>query len=145
LILPDLGEFKLVKLSPARVREWHSALGPPTPTRNAHAYSLLHAICATAVQDELLDGNPCRIPKASQTKRRHQVDVLTLAELDKLAAKMPEHLGLTVTLASVADFRILTKTVAWLDNIRLPTTAFGASRVTGKSVSSAGKTEQMSS
>lgn len=105
LILPDLGATKLVKLTPARVREWHAGLGTDTPTRNAHAYSLLHAICATAVSDELLDGNPCRIAKASQTKRRHQVDVLTPAELDKLAKKMPAHLQLTVTLAAWCGLR----------------------------------------
>lgn len=105
LILPDLGDTKLVKLTPASIREWHADLGADTPTRNAHAYSLLHAICATAVQDELLDGNPCRISKASQTKRRHQVDVLTPAELDKLAAKMPAHLQMSVTLAAWLGLR----------------------------------------
>lgn len=105
LILPELGDVKLAKLSPAAVREWHAGLGTDTPTRNAHAYSLLHAICATAVQDELLDGNPCRISKASQTKRRHQVEVLTPAELDKLAAKMPKHLQMSVTLAAWCGLR----------------------------------------
>jgi integrase len=105
LILPDLGAIKLVKLTPARVREWHSELGSETPTRNAHAYSLLHAICATAVADELLDGNPCRIAKASQTKRRHKVDVLSPAELDKLAKKMPAHLQMSVTLAAWCGLR----------------------------------------
>ncbi len=105
LILPDLGDIKLVKLTPADVREWHSDLGTDTPTRNAHAYSLLHAICATAVQDELLDANPCRIPKASQVKRRHQVDVLTIAELDKLATKMPKPWRMSVTLAAWCGLR----------------------------------------
>ncbi|HEU0191744.1 MAG TPA: tyrosine-type recombinase/integrase [Mycobacterium sp.] len=105
LILPDLGDVKLAVLTPVKVREWHTALGTETPTRNAHAYSLLHAICATAVQDELLDGNPCRIPKASQTKRRREIDVLTPAELDALAAKMPQHLRMSVTLAAWLGLR----------------------------------------
>lgn len=87
------------------MRQWHAELGTDAPTRNAHAYSLLHAICATAVQDELLDGNPCRIPKASQTKRRRQVDVLTPAELDRLAAKMPKRLQMSVTLAAWCGLR----------------------------------------
>ncbi|WP_234825607.1 tyrosine-type recombinase/integrase [Mycolicibacter senuensis] len=105
LILPELGDVKLAKLSPAQVRAWHSELGTETPTRNAHAYSLLHGICATAVQDEMLDGNPCRIAKASHTSRRHQVDVLTPAELDKLAGKMPKHLQMSVTLAAWCGLR----------------------------------------
>lgn len=105
LIVPALGGAKLAKLTPAQVRQWHAELGADHPTRNAHCYALLHAICATAVQDELLDGNPCRIPKASQTKRRRQVDILTPTELDRLAHKMPAHLQMSVTLAAWAGLR----------------------------------------
>lgn len=105
LILPELGDTKLTRLTPAAVRAWHAELGTAHPTRNAHAYSLLHAICATAVADELLDGNPCRIAKASQTQRRHEVDILTPAELDKLAAKMPAPLRMSVTLAAWCGLR----------------------------------------
>ena len=56
LILPELGDAKIVALTPARIREWHTGLGSAHPTRNAHVYALLHAICATAVQDEVLGG-----------------------------------------------------------------------------------------
>ena len=68
LILPELGDVKMVALTPAKVRQWHADLGTAHPTRNAHAYALLHAVCATAVQDEVLDANPCRIRAAMQTK-----------------------------------------------------------------------------
>lgn len=105
LILPALGEVKLAKLTPAQVRDWHAELGTDHPTRNAHAYALLHAICGTAVQDELLAGNPCRIPKASQTKRRREIDIITPAELVKLAGKMPDHLRMSVTLAAWCGLR----------------------------------------
>lgn len=82
LILPELGEAKIVTLTPAKVRAWHAGLGTEHPTRNAHAYALLHAICTTAVQDEVLDANPCRIRAAIQTKRRRDVDLLTPAQVD---------------------------------------------------------------
>lgn len=42
LILPGLGEAKIVSLTPARIREWHAELGSDHPTRNTHAYALLH-------------------------------------------------------------------------------------------------------
>ncbi|BBZ03597.1 putative prophage phiRv2 integrase [Mycolicibacterium chitae] len=100
LILPELGDTKLVALTPAKVRTWHAALGTEHRTRNAHAYALLHAICATAVQDEVLDANPCRIRAAMQTNRKRDVDVLTPAEVDKLAAKMPARLRASVLLAA---------------------------------------------
>jgi integrase len=105
LILPDLGDAKIVTLTPAKIREWHAGLGADHPTRNAHAYALLHAICATAVQDEVLDANPCRIRAAMQTKRKRDVDVLTPAEVDKLAAKMPAHLRASVVLAAWCGLR----------------------------------------
>ena len=105
LILPELGDAKLVALTPAQIRTWHTALGTEHPTRNAHAYALLHAICTTAVQDEVLDANPCRIRAAMQTKRRREVDILTPAQVDKLAPKMPATLGASVVLAAWCGLR----------------------------------------
>ncbi len=88
LILPELGQAKIVTLTPAKVRQWHAGLGTAHHTRNAHAYALLHAIMATAVQDELIDANPCRIRAAMQTQRRRDIEILTPAALERLAAKM---------------------------------------------------------
>jgi integrase len=105
LVFPDLGDVKLVTLTPAKVREWHSGLGTDHPTRNAHVYALLHAVCATAVMDEVLDANPCRIRSAMQTKRRRDIDILTLPELDRLAAKMPARLRASVILAAWCGLR----------------------------------------
>ncbi|HRD10506.1 MAG TPA: site-specific integrase [Mycobacterium sp.] len=105
LILPDLGDIKLVTLTPAKVRQWHAELGTEHPTRNAHAYALLHAICATAVQDEVLDANPCRIRAAMQTKRKRDIDVLTPDQVGELAAKMPAELRASVILAAWCGLR----------------------------------------
>lgn len=105
LILPGLGDAKLVALTPAKIRQWHAGLGGDHPTRNAHAYALLHAICSTAVQDEVLDANPCRIRAAMQTKRKRDVDVLSPTEVDRLAAKMPPNLRASVVLAAWCGLR----------------------------------------
>lgn len=105
LILPELGDLKLVTITPAKVRTWHAALGTEHPTRNAHAYALLNAICTTAIQDEVLDANPCRIRAAMQTKRRRDVEILTPAEVDGLAAKMPPELQASVVLAAWCGLR----------------------------------------
>jgi integrase len=105
LILPTLGDAVLVALTPAAIRAWHTALGADHPTQTAHAYALLHAICATAVQDELLDSNPCRIRSAMQTKRRRNIDILTPAEVDRLATEMPANLRASVTLAAWCGLR----------------------------------------
>ncbi|TGD85215.1 site-specific integrase [Mycolicibacterium sp. CH28] len=105
LILPDLGDARIVSVTPAKIREWHHGLGNDHPTRNAHVYALLHAICATAVQDEVLDANPCRIRAAMQTNRKRDVDVLTPAQVDRLASKMPDRLQASVLLAAWCGLR----------------------------------------
>ena len=105
LILPDLGDSKLAALTPAKVRAWHTGLGTAHTTRNAHAYALLHAVCATAVQDEVLDANPCRIRSAMQSSRRRDVDVLTPKQVDGLAAAMPPELRASVFLAAWCGLR----------------------------------------
>jgi integrase len=105
LILPGLGDAKIVTLTPAKIRQWHTALGDAHPTRNAHTYALLHAICSTAVQDEVLDANPCRIRAAMQTKRKRDVDVLTPAQVDRLASEMPARLRASVQLAAWCGLR----------------------------------------
>jgi hypothetical protein len=52
-------------LTALAVRTWHASLDKDTPTMRAHAYGLVHAICATAVDDELIAVNPCRIKGAT--------------------------------------------------------------------------------
>lgn len=105
LILPGLGDAKLATLAPVKIRQWHAELGADHPTCNAHAYALLHAICATVVQDEVLDANPCRIRAAMQTQRKRDVEVLTPAQVDRLAAKMPANLRASVLLAAWCGLR----------------------------------------
>jgi len=60
LIYPTLGQLRLKDFTPATVRAWIGLLNPKTPRLNEHAYAVLKEIFATAVQDELLDRNPCR-------------------------------------------------------------------------------------
>ncbi|WP_208027476.1 tyrosine-type recombinase/integrase [Rhabdothermincola sediminis] len=70
-ILPVLGDLELAKITPSKVRDWHSGMlkaGKPGPTTVAKCYRLLHAILNTAVADELLVRNPCVIKGAGQEK-----------------------------------------------------------------------------
>lgn len=70
-ILPVLGDIELSKLTPSKVREWHSGMlgapkpGPPTV---AKCYRLLRVILNTAVADELIVKNPCVIRGAGVEK-----------------------------------------------------------------------------
>jgi hypothetical protein len=67
-IEPSLGWLDLAAVTPGRVRAWRSGLvadgvGQVTV---AKAYRLLRAVMNTAVEDELIRRNPCRIKGAGR-------------------------------------------------------------------------------
>jgi hypothetical protein len=71
-VLPALGHLQLDRITPAAVRQWHartSAAIGPTATRQA--YAVLHAILATAVADDALMRNPCRIAGPARPAARN--------------------------------------------------------------------------
>jgi integrase len=105
LIYPELGDAQIVSLTPATIREWHTGLGTDKPTRNAHAYALLHAVLATAVADEVIDSQPCRIRSAMQTRRKRTVEVISPGEVERLAAEMPDRLQASVVMAAWCGLR----------------------------------------
>ncbi|MFF3180254.1 tyrosine-type recombinase/integrase [Rhodococcus pyridinivorans] len=100
-ILPVLGDLPLRDITPAIIRSWHAGLGTEHRTRNAHLYRLANSIFGTAVEDEVLPANPCRIRGAGVSpKRTHDVVILSPQELAQLAEKMPAPLRASVLLAA---------------------------------------------
>jgi hypothetical protein len=65
---PAFGDVPLGKLTPEGWRTWYTkALAEhPGSTQPAAAYRLARAILNTAVDDELRDGNPCRVKGAGR-------------------------------------------------------------------------------
>lgn len=135
-LLPTLGEMPIRRLSPAVVREWHAKTALGTPTLRAHAYMLLKTICATAVTDDLLVANPCRIRGAGQAKRVSKTEPATLEELAALVDAMPPRYRLMVLLAAWCGLRFgeltelrgkdidtksgvikIRRAVAWVDSV----------------------------
>ena len=55
----------------------------------AHAYALLRTIYGTAVSDELVPVNPCRIKGAGSSRRQRIIRAATLPELEAVTANMP--------------------------------------------------------
>lgn len=83
------------------MRRWHARLasdlradlspsGRDGSATVARAYRLLRAILQTAVDDELLLRNPCRLPGAGTPKSTERT-VLAISEVDDLAAVVPDH------------------------------------------------------
>jgi integrase len=103
-IVPHLGDKHLSKLSPAEVRSWHSNLSKKAPSRAAKAYRLLRTILNTAVADELIVRNPCRVRGASQDHSPER-PIATVAQVAALADAIDERLRALVLLAAWCGLR----------------------------------------
>lgn len=103
-ILPAFGELPLTGITPAAVRGWHAGLATG-PTRRAHAYALLRTIMGTAVEDEVIQSNPCRVRGAGQSKRARKVRPASLPELEVLVKALPERYRLMALLAAWCALR----------------------------------------
>lgn len=99
------GNRQLAAIKPKDVRDWHATTLADKPTMRSHAYSLLRTIIASAVNDELIAANPCRIVGAGRAKRVHKIRPASVDELTTLTEEMPERLRLMVTLASWCALR----------------------------------------
>ncbi|KKF01931.1 tyrosine-type recombinase/integrase [Mycolicibacterium obuense] len=89
-ILDTFREAQLRDITPLSVRRWYATTAVGTPTMRAHAYSLLRAIMQTALADDLIDANPCRITGASTARRVHKIRPATLSELAAITQAMPD-------------------------------------------------------
>jgi integrase len=105
-LLPTFGGLPLSAITAAAVRAWYAKALVAYPTMRSHAYSLLKTIFASAVTDELIDANPCRIRGAGSAKRAHEIQPASAAEIEAITAKMPERLALAVTCASWLAMRL---------------------------------------
>ncbi|WP_163685832.1 tyrosine-type recombinase/integrase [Mycolicibacterium gadium] len=99
-LLPAFGDRPLSAITPADVRAWYGKTLVNHPTMRSHTYSLLKTILATAMNDELIDASPCRIPGAGTAKRAHTIRPASVSEIEAITAKMPDRLALAVTCAS---------------------------------------------
>jgi integrase len=102
---PTFGLMPIRSISPAAVREWHGRMSATHPTKRAHAYTLLKTICATAVHDDLLIANPCRIRGASRVPRASKTEPATLDELNVIIDRLPQRYRLLVILAAWCALR----------------------------------------
>ena len=103
-ILPGLGNASIDVITPVMVRDWHGRL-KTGPTQRAHAYSLLRTILNTALADDLIMSNPCRVRGAGNAKRARQIRPASIAELETITTAMPAKYELLVLLAAWCAMR----------------------------------------
>lgn len=119
---PYLGSLRLDAIQPAAVREWHAELsgslrsqlakpsGSVAGRRDgsatvARTYRLLRSIMQTAVDDELLPRNPCRL-RGAGNPRSTERPTLSIPEIGSLAHEVPGRYRALVLLAGFSGLRI---------------------------------------
>jgi integrase len=104
-LVPEFGSARLSAITAKDVRDWHATTLTDRPTLRSHAYSLLSSIMGSAVRDELIAANPCRIVGAGRANRVVRIKPASVEEIATLTAAMPERLQLMVLLASWCALR----------------------------------------
>lgn len=105
LILPALGDLSLTDVTPATIKSWYDRLNRQTVRMNWNAYVLLKSIFASAVDDELIERNPCRLKIKTPQRADGIGEPLTVVELAQLTEALPERLRLMVELAAWCALR----------------------------------------
>lgn len=103
---PTFGQMPVSSITYANVRSWRqgrldAGLGAVTV---AKAYRLLQAILNTAVEDELVRRNPCRI-KGAGVERSAERPVATIEEVYAIADEIETRYRALVLLATFASLR----------------------------------------
>ncbi|MCI0385096.1 site-specific integrase [Streptomyces sp. CNQ085] len=105
-LLPTFGGLDLDEITPPRVRAWRAERLADTgaPTTVAKSYRLLKAVLETAVDDELIRRNPCRIRGAGKESAEER-PTATVEQVYALADAVGPRWRLLVLLGAFATLR----------------------------------------
>lgn len=104
--LADLVALPLGTITPKRVREWRAdQLATGRKTQTSRAYGLLSAIMRTAVEDRIIDANPCSVKGGQSTSTGRAVLPPTDAELEAIVTAIPERFRALVVIAAAGGLR----------------------------------------
>ena len=105
-IVPKLGDVMLADLTPARVRSWRKELldGGAGAVVVAKAYRLLKAVLNTAVDDELIQRNPCRI-KGAASEPSPERPTITITQVYVIAEEVRPWYRALVLVAAFTGLR----------------------------------------
>lgn len=89
--LSSWSETPLAEINTAAVRNWYAEqIATGKLTAAARAYDLMKSVLKTAVEDELIETNPCRVRGGSTASTGKKVTPPTDDELDQIIEALPE-------------------------------------------------------
>jgi integrase len=103
-LIPHFGQRELAKITPVQVRAWYADLASQTPGVARSAYRLLKAIFNTAISDDLILKNPCRV-KGGATDKVRDRRIPDVEQVAVLTEAMPEQYRAAVIVAAWGTLR----------------------------------------
>jgi integrase len=103
---PELGKIRLGDLNTLVVRRWRAGLLEQgvSETMVAKAYRLMRAILNTAVDDDILDRNPCRIRGGGDEKAPER-PTLSITQVQQLAMLVPPRWSAFIAVKAFSSLR----------------------------------------
>jgi integrase len=101
---PAFGQRELAKITPVQVRAWYADLSGQTPGVARSAYRLLKAVFNTAISDDLILKNPCRV-KGGGTDKVIDRRIPDVNQVVALTQSMPEQYRAAVIVAAWGTLR----------------------------------------
>jgi len=103
-ILPVFGDRRVRDITATEVTDWYLAMAD-RPTQQANAYGLFKSLMKDAVEDEVIERNPCRVKGGVNKKAVHEIKVLTPAQLGRYLDAVPAARRVPLLLAGWCGLR----------------------------------------
>lgn len=105
-ILPVLGSRRLDEITADVIRAWHNEVAPGAPTVRARAYAFLKTVLGSAVDEDRIPANPCRIRGVGNVRPATEVVTASPAQVAQLAQAVPERFALAILLGAWCQIRV---------------------------------------
>jgi integrase len=103
-ILPVFGTRRVQDVTTAEITDWYSAM-ESRPTQQANAYGLFKSILKDAVDEQIIERNPCRVKGGVNKQAVHEIKILTPAQLGKYLDAVPADRRVPLLLAGWCGLR----------------------------------------
>lgn len=103
-ILPVFGSHRVRHISAVEVTDWYQAMSEH-PTQQANAYGLLKSLMKDAVEEGIIERNPCRVKGGSNKHAVHEIKVLTPTQLSRYLEAVPASRRVPLLLAGWCGLR----------------------------------------
>ena len=107
-IIPQLGDRPVRDITADDLQDWWRDLGAEYESSRAHAWNLMKSLLKEAVEREIISVNPADSPRFKRYGKRptrRQITLLTPAEIDDTAAKLPRYYAIALPIMAWCALR----------------------------------------